>query len=124
MSTVSTTAVTNLVVLEGVLRAEPVEVELPSGDTLLTFDVRVSGPDGRMQSVPVSWIGAQAKRPRVSRDEPVLVVGQVHRRFFRSVNGSASRVDVRAASITMGSSARRRKVLERVLTPVLTPLGG
>ena len=29
MSTVSTTAVTNLVVLEGVLRAEPVEVELP-----------------------------------------------------------------------------------------------
>ncbi len=98
-------------VLHGAVRAVPVVKELASGDVLVSFDLRVPGPDGKGAAVPVSWIGSAERAPEVVADEAVVVVGQVSRRFFQTRTGSASRVDVRANQIVTGTMTRRRKAI-------------
>ncbi len=108
---VSSAGECNVAVLHGRVRAEPVVKALASGDVLVSFDLRVPGPEGKGASVPVSWIGSAARAPEVLADEAVVVVGQVSRRFFQTQSGLASRVDVRAQRIVTGTTTRRRKAI-------------
>ncbi len=100
-----------MVVLHGAVRAEPVVKTLPSGDVLVSFDLRVPGPDVKVSATPVSWIGPPAQAPALVESDEVVVVGHVARRFFQTGGGLGSRVDVRAVTIVKGSPARRRKAI-------------
>ena len=48
----------NVVVLQGTVVRFPEVRELPSGSRLVSFDVRTEGPEGRPETVPVSWAGS------------------------------------------------------------------
>ena len=112
----------NLVVLRGVASA-PAEVRtLQSGASLATLSVRVHGPaaptggDRERQaatSVPVAvwdpspWVGD------VDVDDPLVVVGRLHRRFYRTDGGTGARVEVVASLIGRGTDRRRVDAAER-----------
>ena len=107
-------AVANDVRLVGRLTGEPVLVELPSGDALVTFRISVprsgptpsrgtgaeKAPSQRVDSVPcTAWI------PRLRRSiltwcagDLVEVSGAVRCRFFQAGGATRSRVEVEAAA--------------------------
>lgn len=90
----------NEVRLVGRLSAEPARVVLPSGDQMVSFRV-VVGREGtasrqRVDALECSAWTARARRT-VARWRPgdvVEVEGAVRRRFFRTVAGTGSRVEV------------------------------
>ena len=106
--------VVNDVRLVGRLTGEPVVVELPSGDALVTFRISVprgtSAPTGqRVDSVPCT-----AWAPRLRRSiltwrpgDLVEVSGAVRCRFYQAGGATRSRVEVEAtaARIMRRSSA-------------------
>lgn len=105
----------NHVVLLGEVSNQPTSKPLPSGDVLLSFDLRVPGDSGPRQSVPVTWIGAPGKEPTLEDGRDTLVVGQVHRRFYRGGGQLSSRVDVRASTVVTATPGRVRRALAPVL---------
>ncbi|MFT7598517.1 MAG: hypothetical protein ACI8TP_001438 [Acidimicrobiales bacterium] len=102
----------NWVVLAGEVRATPQQKVLPSGDHLMSFDLRVPSSEGPRQSIPVSWIGKATKVPRIEGGADVVVIGEIRRRFYRGASGLASRIDVRASRVVAGGQAQRRRALE------------
>ena len=93
----------NEVRLVGRLAAEPVEVTLPSGDKLVTFRVTVDR-EGATTRQRVDALECSAWSARVRRSvggwrpgDVVEVEGAVRRRFFRTANGTGSRVEIEAA---------------------------
>lgn len=101
----------NQVFLRGRLAVPPVVRVLPSGDELCVFRLTVPRPPGsraRVDSIDCSTTKLRVRRSIV-RGEPgdqFEVTGSLHRRFWRSPSGLASRfeVDVNSARI----SARRQ----------------
>ncbi len=92
----------NLVVLRGVLVAEPQERTLPTGAVAVQFDVRTTlvGDGDRAATVPVSWIDPPpAERALLEVGEGLVVVGAVCRRFFRAGGATQSRTEVVAEVI-------------------------
>jgi single-strand DNA-binding protein len=97
----------NQVFLRGRLAAAPVLRQLPSGDELCSFRLTVPrAPGGRVRvdSLDCSTTRARVRRS-VDRAEPgdeFEVTGSLHRRFWRSASGLASRyeVDVATARVT------------------------
>jgi single-strand DNA-binding protein len=104
----------NIAVLRGTLSSDPVERTLPSGTRLVNYEVTT--PDaagGPAHSAPVAWFDPPARLPTVGQGDEVVVVGQVHRRFFRTAGGvTASRTEVVADRVV---SARPASRVERLL---------
>ncbi len=108
----------NLAVLRGSVRGDATERTLPSGSVSVQFDVtttiRSAGRSTRV-SVPVSWIDPPSSSiaPLVDGVD-LLVIGAVHRRFFRVGGATRSRTEVVADTVI---PTRRR-------TQVATALDG
>lgn len=103
----------NDVRLVGRLSAEPVVVELPSGDTLVTFRVSVqrgaatanAAAAGRTTGQRVDSVPCTAWTPRLRRSvaawrpgDLVEVSGSVRCRFYQVGGATRSRVEVEATS--------------------------
>lgn len=108
---VETGDVVNDVRLVGRLTGEPVVVELPSGDVLVTFRVSVprvqSGGGGAAQAPAkrVDSVPCTAWTPRLRRSiatwragDLVEITGAVRCRFFQAGGATRSRVEVEAVS--------------------------
>ncbi len=99
----------NLVVLRGVVTAEPRSRELPSGSALRQFDVTTRDGAGT-QSVPVAWFDPPAGTDEPAAGAEVVVVGSVRRRFFRAGGATQSRTEVvaeRVVAVRRGRDVRR-----------------
>jgi len=108
----------NRVELRGRLAAQPLFRELPSGDTLALFRLTVPRPNG--DRVRVDSIECTAVRPRVHKSlaraeagDELAVVGQLHRRFWRSPSGPASRYAVDVDTLRLTKAGRPRKAGRR-----------
>jgi single-strand DNA-binding protein len=99
--------VANEVRLVGRVTSEPQQVELPSGDTLVTFRISVprvapssEGTARRTDSVPcVAW--ASRLRRSIGTWRPgdlVEVTGAVRCRFYQAGGATRSRVEVEAVA--------------------------
>lgn len=111
----------NEVFLRGRLAAAAEFRELPSGDVLAVFRVTVSRPAG--DRARVDSIECASVRPRVHRSleradagDEIEVLGALHRRFWRSPAGLASRYAVDAEKVRLNRPGRRGAAL-RVRTP-------
>jgi single-strand DNA-binding protein len=92
----------NVVVLAGVVAAEPVERRLPSGDEVTELRLSVPEPGRRLLPLPVAvWHTAVGKRALrgIAKGDCVLVHGQLVRRFYRSGAGARSLTEVVASGI-------------------------
>jgi single-strand DNA-binding protein len=99
--------VINLVVLAGVL-AKPAQYrELPSGSNLLTLEVTVPREDAPAEPVPVAWFDAPAWAASLDGGSPVVVIGRVRRRFFRSGGATQSRTEVVAERVLRSTEVKR-----------------
>lgn len=106
----------NLVVVEGVLARPAQDVELPSGSRLISLEVTVRRDEGPAEPVPVAWFDAPAWATSLDAGAPVLVVGRVRRRFFRSGGVTQSRTEVVASRVVRsGASARVRAALDEAI---------
>jgi single-strand DNA-binding protein len=98
----------NVVVLAGRVAADPVERQMPSGDTVTEIRLAVPEAGRRFLPLPVAvWhktVGARTAKG-IGKDDEVLVTGQLARRFYRSGAGARSLTEVVATGI---------KKLERV----------
>lgn len=103
----------NDVRLVGRLTAEPMVVELPSGDALVTFRISVqrgaaqgsASPGGRTAGQRVDSVPCTAWTPRLRRSivawrpgDLVEVSGSVRCRFYQAGGATRSRVEVEATS--------------------------
>jgi single-strand DNA-binding protein len=92
----------NVVVLAGVVAAEPVQRRLPSGDQVTELRVSVPETGKRLLPLPVAvWhsiVGARALEG-IAKGDPVLVHGRLARRFYRSGAGARSLTEVVASEI-------------------------
>ena len=95
----------NLAVVRGTIAADPVRRDLPSGGVAVQFDVAVTAPSGSGR-VPVSWLDPPSGRDAELADgTAVLVVGEVHRRFFRAGGTTQSRTGVSCPPAAWRSSS-------------------
>src|SRR5687767_4005118 len=108
----------NVAVVRGELD-RPVNVrELPSGESVASFELRVSN-EGRTETVPISWPGSPPAATDHEPGDELLVVGRVRRRFYQVAGAIQSRTEVVAGSVV---PARQRKRVERLLTTAATEL--
>lgn len=107
---------TNLTILRGTIRRDPVERVLPSEAIVLQLDLAVRVPGCRAESVPVSWFDPPASSARLAEGLEVVVVGRVQRRFFRAGSSTTSRTEVIADRIVPVTA------VTRVTTAVRTAL--
>lgn len=92
----------NLVVLRGTVSSDPRQRDLPSGNTVTNVEV-TTRTDVLTASVPV----VVHDRPvDVVTGDEVVVVGHVHRRFFRAGGVTQSRTEVVAARLVPTRRAR------------------
>ena len=118
----------NLVVLRGVVNADVVERELPSGGVAVQFDVRTpaassTSPASSVSStsVNVSWIDPPADAcAAILLGEQVVVIGTVQRRFFRVGGATQSRTEVVAAKVI---PARRARSVRSAIAAAARSLG-
>jgi len=107
---------TNVSVLAGTLIRPPELLELPSGTTLLGFDLRLRGGDGPTESVPVAWSDPPAAAAAWSAGDEVVVLGRVRRRFFRAGGATQSRTEVVATEVVLARQrARAARLVDRAL---------
>jgi single-strand DNA-binding protein len=102
----------NEVFLRGRLAAAAEFRELPSGDILAVFRVTVTRPAGdraRVDSIECASVRARVHRTleRASAGDEIEVVGALHRRFWRSPSGLASRYAVDAEKVRLNRAGRR-----------------
>ena len=108
----------NLVVLQGRVRDDPVVRSLSSGQQATSFELAVRSSDEALESVPiVVFDTACALVP----DDDVVVVGRVHKRFFRVGGVTQSRTEVVATRVV---PARRRAQVTRALDSAIEALSG
>jgi single-strand DNA-binding protein len=102
----------NSVFLRGRLAAAVEFRDLASGDILAVFRVTVARPSAdRARVDSIECASARVKVHRsLSRAEPgdeVEVTGALHRRFWRTPNGAASRYAVDVTSVRVNRAGRR-----------------
>ena len=95
---------TNVVVLQGVLARPASDVQLPSGDRLVSLEVTVRRVDGPAEPVPVQWPDPPAWASALDAGAEVAVLGRVRRRFFRSGGATQSRTEVVASRVVRASA--------------------
>jgi len=93
----------NDVLLRGRVSAKAIEKELPSGDKVVEFRLIVT----RLESNGVDTLDIAAWSSKIRRqalalkdDEWVEISGAIHRRFWKSPTGVASRWQVEAVGIS------------------------
>lgn len=102
----------NYVFLRGRLAAAVEYRDLPSGDALAVFRVTVTRPSAdraRVDSIECASVRAKVHRS-LARAEPgdeVEINGALHRRFWRTPNGPASRYAVDVTTVRVNRSGRR-----------------
>ena len=102
------------VVLAGTVHGSAERRELASGTVVVAFDVAVDRESGR-SVVPVTWTDP-ALRPSIEAGAPLVVIGHVRRRFFRTGGTTQSRTEVVAeAVLPAGSRAKVGQAVERVV---------
>lgn len=108
------TPTVNLAVLRGVCSTPPEIRRLSSGRRVASLAVRTRGPGVHATSVPVSvWEPAGWIEELDSGDE-VVVVGVVHRRFFRTAQGTpGARAEVEAVQVTRPTARGLAAALRR-----------
>ncbi|CAB4647619.1 unannotated protein [freshwater metagenome] len=116
----------NFAILVGVLSSEVETREIQDRGEVATLQVRVLSLDG-VATVPVTMWAPPAWLLAAGEGTPVLVVGKVRRRFWRTpVGTTGSRVDVEATSVTRDGPRQRASLAKRadaILASVaLTPL--
>ncbi|MCU1373865.1 MAG: hypothetical protein JWO68_1151 [Actinomycetia bacterium] len=98
----------NITIVQGYLSRPPEERLLPSGDTLVAYEVTVpAGPGRRAESVPVVWLAAPPSASGLEADTEVVVIGRVRRRFFRAGGSTQSRTEVVADQVVPARQAKR-----------------
>jgi single-strand DNA-binding protein len=104
----------NVVFLRGRLAADAVVRELPSGDQLCSFRLTVARPPGartRVDSLECATTRARVRQTviRASPGDVCEVHGRLHRRFWRTPAGVASRYEVDVSALRLGPAAARRR---------------
>jgi len=93
----------NDLLLRGRVSADAVERELPSGDKVVEFRLIITRQkrDG-VDTLDIAAWSSKSRRSALSLkpDEWVEIAGSVHRRFWQSPGGLASRWQVEAMEIT------------------------
>jgi single-strand DNA-binding protein len=92
----------NVVVLAGTVAADPVDRTMPSGDQVTEIRLSVPEVGRRLLPLPVAvWHGTVGKAAvsGIAKGDPVLVHGQLVRRFYRSGAGARSLTEVVATGI-------------------------
>ena len=88
----------NVALLRGAIVGELISRDLPSGSTVVQFDVATTitaGDKTAKVSVPVSWVDPPSRAlDPIEQGLDVVVVGTVRRRFFRSGGSTQSRTEV------------------------------
>jgi single-strand DNA-binding protein len=93
----------NDVVLRGRVSQEAIEKELPSGDKVVEFRLIVTREkQSGVDTLDIASWSAKSRRTALSLtpDEWVEVSGSIHRRFWSSPSGLASRWQVEALEIS------------------------
>ncbi len=93
----------NDLLLRGRVSARAVEKELPSGDKVVEFRLIVTRLEGNgVDTLDIAAWSAKIRRQALSLkdDEWVEISGAIHRRFWKSPTGVASRWQVEAIAIT------------------------
>ena len=105
----------NIVILRGVLTRPAEPRELPSGDTIVAYEVRVARGDGPAETVPVVWSAPKGRGLHDAGAE-VVITGRVRRRFFRAGGATQSRTEVVADDVARAADGRKvRRLLEAAL---------
>jgi single-strand DNA-binding protein len=102
----------NQVFLRGRLADTPVYRDLPSGDVLAVFRVTVPRPAGeraRVDSIECATVKPRIHKTlaRAAAGDDVEVEGSLHRRFWRTPAGPASRYAVNAEAVRLTRAGRR-----------------
>lgn len=111
-ATTSSSSSDNYVFLRGRLAAAVEYRDLPSGDALAVFRVTVARPSGdraRVDSIECGSVRAKVHRSLARADpgDEVEVSGALHRRFWRTPNGPASRYAVDVQTVRVNRVGRR-----------------
>jgi single-stranded DNA-binding protein len=110
----TTTPTVNLVVLRGVASAPPEIRTLTSGRRIATVSVRVHAVDPGATSVPVAVREPPAWVEDLDEGSPIVVVGALRRRFFKTAAGTTgARVEVEARAVGRGTDRRRLDAARR-----------
>lgn len=110
---------TNVVVLRGEIRGEPVERVLPSGGVVVQFDV-AARLDGSAAVAPVSLSDpSKAALACIEPGASVVVFGGIRRRFFRVDGRTQSRTEVVARRVV---ATRRRAGVDRLLSEAIAAI--
>jgi single-strand DNA-binding protein len=105
----------NIVILRGTLTRPAEQRELPSGDLVVAYEVRVVREEGPAESVPVVC-SPPAGRGLLAAGEEVVVTGRVRRRFYRAGGATQSRTEVVAGAVARAGDSRRvRRIMEQAL---------
>jgi single-stranded DNA-binding protein len=96
----------NIVVLQGKLSRAPEWRELEAG-RVVSYDVTTRRDDGKAATAPVAWFGAPDAALELDAGDEVVVVGHVHRRFFRTPAGTQSRTEVVADAVIPARAKKR-----------------
>jgi len=112
----------NRAILRGVVTADGVDRQLPSGSVAMQFDVRTTAHgDLPAGAVNVSFVDPAADaRAAVQRGEHVVVIGTVQRRFFRVGGATQSRTEVVADLVI---PARRTRAVRSAIAAAARSLG-
>jgi single-strand DNA-binding protein len=97
----------NVVVLQGSLSSPPQVRTLPSGDTMVAYEVTTRDGDQPAESVPVVWFTSSAKAAELAAGTEVVVTGRVRRRYFRLPSGTGSRTEVVAEAVVPAAHRKR-----------------
>ncbi len=113
----------NVVVIVGRLARPAERRELPSGDSLVSYEVTVEQAGSRAETVPVVWFSPPPAAADRDVNDQVVVVGRVRRRFFRARGITQSRTEVVADSVVpIRQKARVRTALENARERLETAL--
>ena len=108
----------NVVILRGILSRPAERRELPSGDSLVAYEVTTRPDEGPPDTVPVVW-GNDDDRVLFDKGEEVVVTGRVRRRYFRSAGATQSRTEVVADAVVRATDNRRvRRAIDQAVTVV------
>jgi single-strand DNA-binding protein len=108
----------NLAIVRGCLSSDPVSRELPSGDTLWSYEISVRRPEQPTDTVPVVLVGGRPPA-RLAAGDHVVAIGRVRRRFFRVGGATASRTEVVADHlVATRSRARAEAAVAKALRQV------
>jgi single-strand DNA-binding protein len=105
--------------------AKPAQVRnLPSGISVASFDVQVLRPDQAPDTVPVALFNAVDETTHWETGQELLVIGRVHRRFFRVGGSTQSRTEVIADLVLpLGQTEDVRSALAHAGTALAGVIG-